>query len=110
MPHKAGHYYVDLGVILFRNNGERVLAQVEHFFFGKRTLTLPVADDQPVEFPVTWRSLPPFGFLRHKGDFQELTEDEFRRRAGQQCYDEMLIECSMVGISTRSIGSSNGSE
>ena len=53
----AGNYYLLLRTLLYRKQDEKVFAQAEQFFFGRRPLTL--LDDLPsVTLPVEWPSIP----------------------------------------------------
>ncbi len=49
----------------------------------------------------TWRSLSPWGFLRHKGDFRIVQEEQFRQIVGERRFGKMLDEHGFVGISVR---------
>jgi hypothetical protein len=53
----------------------------------------------------TWKSLSPWGFARYKEDFQVVDEAQFRRLVGETCFNDMLFEQTMVGISTRRLRS-----
>jgi hypothetical protein len=56
----------------------------------------------------TWRSLSPWGFLRHKGDFQAVEREEFRQLVGEQLFRQMLEEQMVVGISVRCLNAHHG--
>ena len=56
IEHAAGHFYIQIRVLLFRKHNGKVLAQSEQFFFGRRPL--PLTDDLPsVTLPVEWPSI-----------------------------------------------------
>ena len=57
IEHRTGHFYIQLRTILFRKHNEKVLAQAEQFFFGRRPLTL-LHDMPSVTFPIEWPSTP----------------------------------------------------
>ena len=51
------YYYIQLRFILFRFKDGKHYAQVENFFFGRRTL--PLLDDiSGIVLPVEWPSIP----------------------------------------------------
>jgi hypothetical protein len=50
----VGWYYVAVRAILFRKEGEKVFAQVEQFFFGRRPLPFVAEGELSVTFPVAW--------------------------------------------------------
>ena len=53
----AGSYYLQLRTLLYRKQDEKVFAQAEQFFFGRRPLTL-LDDLTSVTLPVEWPSIP----------------------------------------------------
>ena len=53
----AGHYYIQLRFILYRFKAGKAFAQVERFFFGKRTLPL-LNDIYGMALPVKWPANP----------------------------------------------------
>jgi len=52
LERRAGYYFVQLRVILFRVQDGKAFAQAEQFFFGRRPLRIPVESN--VTFPVAW--------------------------------------------------------
>lgn len=55
---KAGWYFLDVGVILFRNQKGENHAQVEHFFFKKRPVLIPENNTVSLTLPVVWPAIP----------------------------------------------------
>src|SRR5262249_1876018 len=51
MDRPAGYWYVQLRAILYRSQGQRMLAQVEQFFFRRRPLLIPADGQNDVTFP-----------------------------------------------------------
>ena len=57
IEHSAGFFYLQLRAVLFRKKDEKLFAQSEQFFFGRRPL--PLFDDLPsIELPIEWPSIP----------------------------------------------------
>ena len=53
----TGYYYVQLRVVLYREQDGRMFAQCEQFFFRRRPLHVPEDGVSDVAFPVTWPEL-----------------------------------------------------
>lgn len=53
----AGWYYLQLNVILYRKEGERMYAHVERFPFVKRPVEFS-PDGQRIVLPVSWPAIP----------------------------------------------------
>jgi hypothetical protein len=53
-----GDYYVQVRAVVFRSSGDRMVAQAEQFFFGRRPLSIGAAEVAGVEFPVVWPAMP----------------------------------------------------
>ena len=56
VEHASGHYYLQLRTILYRKHNDRMLAQSEQFFFGRRPLSL-LADVTSLTLPIEWPSI-----------------------------------------------------
>lgn len=54
----AGFYYLQVRVILFRTQADKVFAQAEQFFFAKRPLSLTKEPLGHVTLPVQWPQIP----------------------------------------------------
>ena len=57
IEHESGYYYIQLRTLLYRKQDNKVFAQAEQFFFGRRPLEL-LADLPAVTLPVEWPSIP----------------------------------------------------
>lgn len=53
-----GYYFVQIRAILFRLNGEKLIAQAEQFFFSRRPVEFAATLEGNVTFPVTWPDIP----------------------------------------------------
>lgn len=76
----AGWYYLQLNVILYRKEAEKMHAQVERFPFLKRPVEFPVAS-QSIVLPVSWpatplEELPRYGRMKPDGGGQLFTEED----------------------------------
>lgn len=54
----AGHYYLQVRAILFRDKGDSLFAQAEQFFFSRRPFEVMQAGGDRVTLPVAWPGLP----------------------------------------------------
>jgi len=61
-----GYYFIQIRVILFRQNEGRLLAQAEQFFFRRRPLVVSAAYSPAVTFPIRWPDTD-LGELHHYG-------------------------------------------
>lgn len=74
-----GHYYIQVRVIAFRMIDSQFSAQVENFFFSRRTVAL-VEDIFALDFPVSWPSLSPdelhsYGTIHPDGQVERAAEE-----------------------------------
>jgi hypothetical protein len=69
IEHRPGYYYVQVRVILFRDNKGSMFAHAEQFFFARRPLPLTGDRVGPVTFPVSWPDTP-LDQLHHYGTFK----------------------------------------
>jgi len=65
IEHKPGFFYIQLRVVLFRDSGKGVVAQVEPFFFNRRPLHVEESPQPPVLFSVSWPPTPLDRLHRH---------------------------------------------
>lgn len=53
-----GFYYLQVRALLVRQASRQVFMQAEQFFFGRRTVQIPVGEEGHLTLPVTWRATP----------------------------------------------------
>lgn len=58
LNHRAGAFYVQARVLLFRRHQSRMLAQSEQFFYARRALNLTEDESLSVDFPIRWPATP----------------------------------------------------
>src|SRR5262249_29158560 len=54
----AGFYYLQVRAILFRTQVDKVVAQAERFFFGRRPAHVAPVPEGTLTLPITWPDLP----------------------------------------------------
>ncbi len=75
LEHKAGYYYVEVRVVLFREHEGRILAQLKPFFFRRRPVVIGPESPGQVTFPVAWPEIP-LEELRHYRTFSPKKPDQ----------------------------------
>ncbi len=72
IEHPVGFYYLQVRAILFRLHGEKVFAQAEQFFYGRRPIEIQERA-MSVTLPVVWPTSAPdelnvYGVVQPKGN------------------------------------------